>query len=141
MALTTNSPEARNYLKYVALLLLFLNGVSALVGGIPMIIHPDGSSSGLPLRYLEHSPFTDYLVPGIILVMMNGVLSLLVFLGLIFNARHHAWLVMGQGIVLSVWIIIQMIMLREINFLHVAFGSIGIGLILLGKYLRRFEFM
>jgi len=138
--LTTSSPELRKFLKYIALLLLLLNGVSALVGGIPMIAWPDGSANGIPLSHLNHSPFTDYFIPGLVLVIANGVLSLLVFVALVFNIRHHSWLVLGQGIILLGWIVIQMIMLRNVNFLHVAFGSIGIALIFLGRYLERFEF-
>jgi hypothetical protein len=126
-------------LKYIALLLLLLNGIGAFIGGIPMIAYPDGSANGISLAYLGHSPFTDYFIPGIVLVACNGVLSLLVFIGLILNVRHHAWWVMGQGIVLCGWIVIQMIMLREVNFLHVAFVLIGIALIVLGRYLGRFE--
>lgn len=137
---SANAPESRKFLKYITLLLLLLNGLGALVGGIPMIAYPDGSASGISPSYLEHSPFTTYFIPGLVLVICNGVFSLLAFLGLVLNVRHHAWLVMGQGIILLGWIVIQMIMLREVNFLHVAFGSIGMALIFLGRYLRRFEF-
>jgi len=138
--LSANSPELRRFLKYIALLPLLLNGAGALVGGIPMIAWPDGSANGIPLSYLNHSPFKDYLIPGLVLVICNGVFSLLTFLALVFNIRHHSWFVLGQGIILLGWIVIQVIMLREVNFLHVAFGSIGIALIFLGRYLGRFEF-
>ncbi len=138
--LSANSPELRKFLKYITLLLLLLNGVSALVGGIPMIAYPNGSANGISLSYLEHSPFTDFLIPGLVLVVCNGVLSLMVFISLVMNIRHHSLFVLGQGVILLGWIGIQMIMLREVNFLHVAFGSIGITLIFLGKYMSRFEF-
>lgn len=138
--ISANSPESRKFLKYITLLLLLLNGIGALIGGIPMITYPDGSANGIPLSYLEHSPFADYFIPGLVLVICNGAFSLLAFLGLMLNFRHHAWIVMGQGIFLLGWIIIQMIMIREVNFLHVAFGSIGMTLIFLGRYLGRFEF-
>jgi hypothetical protein len=137
--ISVNSPELRSYLKYIALLLLLLNGIGAFIGGIPMVLHPDGSANGISLTYLEHSPFTDYLIPGIVLVLVNGVCSILVLIGLLLNVRHHSWWVMGQGIVLTGWIEVQMVMLREVNFLHIAFGSMGIALIFLGRYLGRFE--
>ncbi|MFN8333526.1 MAG: hypothetical protein U0U09_00270 [Cyclobacteriaceae bacterium] len=137
--LSVNSPELRKFLKYVTLLLLILNGIGALVGGIPMIAYPDGSANGIPLSYLEHSPFTNYLIPGLVLVTCNGVLSMLVFLALVLNVRHHSWFVLGQGGILLGWIVIQMIMLREVNFLQISFGSIGVALMVLGRYLGRFE--
>lgn len=137
--LSANSPELRKFLKYVTLLLLILNGIGALVGGIPMIAYPDGSANGIPLSYLEHSPFTNYFIPGLVLVTCNGVLSLLVFLALVLNARHHSWFVLGQGTILLGWIMIQMIMLREVNFLQISFGSFGVALMILGRYFGRFE--
>lgn len=140
MSLTKNSAEVRSFVKYIALLLLFLNGIGAFVGGIPMILYPDGSANGISLSFLQHSPFTDYFFPGLILVLCNGVLSFLVALALLVNVRHHSWFVMGQGIVLLSWIVIEMLMIREVHFLHVSFACIGAALIVLGSYMSRFEF-
>lgn len=137
--LSINSPEVRSYVKYIALLLLLLNATGAFAGGIPMIVHPDGSASGLPLHYLQYSPFEDYLVPGIVLVLFNGVLSVIVFLALAFNVHFHSRLVILQGAVLTGWIVLQVMMLRDINFLHISFALIGIVLMKIGRYLRRFE--
>lgn len=138
--ISSNSPEVRNYIKYIALLLLLLNGTGAFVGGIPMILWPDGSANGISITYLEHSPFDNYLIPGIILVGCNGVLSVFVFIALAFNLHAHSRYVILQGTILTGWIIIQMMMLREINFLHVLFLLIGITLMLIGRYLRQFEY-
>ncbi len=136
---STNSPEVRNYIKYIALLLLLLNGIGAFAGGIPMIAHPDGSANGISISYLEHSPFNNYLIPGIILIVCNGLFSILVFMALAFNVHFHSRLVILQGSILMGWIIIQTMMLREVNFLHVLFLLIGLALMLIGRYLRRFE--
>lgn len=137
--LTTNSPELRGFLKYVALFLLALNGIGAFIGSIPMILDPSGITSNIQLRYLEHSPFSDFLIPGIVLFVCNGLLSTIAFVVLTFNWRFHGWLVFLQGIVLTIWIIVQVIMLREFNFLQLAFGLIGIALVVLGHYLSRFR--
>jgi len=137
--LTTNSPELRGFLKYVALFLLALNGIGAFIGSIPMILDPSGITSNIQLRYLEHSPFSNFLIPGIILFVCNGLLSTIAFVVLAFNWRFHGWLVFLQGIVLTIWIIVQVIMLREFNFLQLAFGLIGIALMFLGHYLSRFR--
>lgn len=137
--ISKSSPDLRSYFKFITLLLLLLNGIGAFIGGIPMVMHPDGSANGIDLKYLEYSPFTDFLIPGIILLLCIGVFSLLVCIWLLFNLRHHSWWVIGQGIMLTVWIQVQMIMLREVNVLHIIFGSIGLALIFLGRYLGRFE--
>lgn len=135
-----NSPEARHYFKYVTLLVLIMNGTAGVIGGLAFILYSDGSAMGMPVLYLAHSPFQDYFIPGLILFSTIGVLSLVTMVWLVFNFRHHAWLVMGEGVILCAWILIQIIMLREVNFFHVVFGVVGIALIVLGGYLRRFEF-
>ncbi len=54
-------------------LLLFL-GLSALGGGALLIISPSGKLlGGLPLSILVHSPFNDFLLPGIILFLVLGL--------------------------------------------------------------------
>jgi hypothetical protein len=54
-------------------LLLFL-GLSAMGGGSLLIISPSGKLlGGLPLSILEHSPFSDFLIPGIILFLILGL--------------------------------------------------------------------
>jgi hypothetical protein len=137
--ISVNSPELRSFLKYVALFLLLLNGIGAFIGSIPMILDPGGTTSNIPIRYLEHSPFSDFLIPGIILFLCNGVLSMFVFVALAYNWRFHGQLVSLQGVVLTGWIVVQVSMLRELNFLQISFGLIGIVLIALGSYLSRFK--
>jgi hypothetical protein len=54
-------------------LLLFL-GLSAFGGGALLIISPSGKLlGGLPLSILDHSPFSDFLIPGIILFLVLGL--------------------------------------------------------------------
>ena len=54
-------------------LLLFL-GISAIYGGGALIISPSGRLlGGLPLSILKNSPFSSFLVPGIILCLVIGV--------------------------------------------------------------------
>lgn len=54
-------------------LLLFL-GLSAIGGGGALIISPSGKLlGGLPLSILAYSPFSDFLVPGIILFTILGL--------------------------------------------------------------------
>lgn len=104
-----------------------------------MVMDPTGTTSNIPLRYLEHSPFTSFLIPGMVLLVCNGLFGLYAFLLLVFNGRFHGRVVMLQGIILTGWIVVQVIMLREINFLQLAFFLIGLILTALGSYLSRFK--
>lgn len=134
-----NSPETRTYLKFVALCLLFIIGLGAMAGGIPMIIDGTGEAVGLSTQALVHAPFETYRVPGILLVVLNGIGSLVAFVVLYNNWRYHSYTVRGSGFVLLMWILVQVVMLRVINPLHILFAMIGIVLMAIGNYLKRFE--
>lgn len=126
-------------LHILAYILLFFNGVGALFGGWNLMIHPDGSSLQLSLDWLKHTPFPDYLIPGIILFIANGLFSIFVFIAIVLKLRNYYWLVMVQGAILAGWIVIQMALIRTIDFLHVLFGSIGIALFIVGWMLLQYN--
>lgn len=123
-------------LRILACLLLLFNGTGALFGGWSFIQDPTGSDLQIPTTYLEHSPFKDFLIPGIVLFTVNGVLSLVTLVWTLMQWKQYGWLIMIQGAMLVGWIIIQMIMLREINLYHFIFGSIGLLLLWIGWTLK-----
>src|SRR5687768_14498666 len=117
----------RTWLTIIAIILLLFNGIGALYGGWNLITHPDGSSIQLSLHWLAHTPFTDYLIPGIILFISNGLFSIFVFIALIFRFKKYEWFVVAQGVILIGWITIQVALIQNLNFLHVVLGSTGVG--------------
>ena len=128
-------------LTLLAAFLLVINGAGAIYGGWNLISHPDGSGFGIPLYILKYSPFDDFLIPGIILFVMNGVLSFVVLAMLIKKKRKYPWYVIGEGAILFGWIFIQVIMIRAVGVLHIIFGSIGILLIICGWKLKNISYV
>lgn len=120
----------------VSLLLLF-NGIGALIGGWILITHPDGSAMNLSLDLLKHTPFKDFMIPGIILFIVNGIFSLVAFNALIRNYKFAYWLILAQGVILSGWILIQILLIRTIHPLHILLVVIGFTLIVLGLICRK----
>jgi hypothetical protein len=123
------------FLQSAAIILLLFNGTGALFGGWQLIAHPDGSGLQLTLDWLEHTPFNDYLVPGIILFIVNGLFSTGTLIALILKYRYSAGLVLFQGILLSGWIVVQVLLIRTVHPLHLIMGSVGIALIVVGLLL------
>ncbi len=119
-----------------AVLLLF-NGLSALFGGWQLMMQPDGSSMEMSLDWLQYSPFSNYLIPGILLFVVNGLMSILVFILLIIKYKSYPLLVMLQGVLLFGWIAVQVLLLRDIIWIQILYGSIGLVLLLLGWLLRK----
>jgi hypothetical protein len=111
------------------LALLLFNGLSALFGGSVLIVAPDGSILGMPLSLLAGTPFSDFLLPGLILFTVLGLGSCIGW-WLAFRRSTYAvrWVqVVGLGTV--IWIVTQMIMLHGVDVLHVIYGATGVVLV------------
>ena len=116
--------------------LVFL-GVTAFVGAVPLILYPQGDLLHVPLSLLQHSPFHSFLIPGIILLMANGVLSFVALYQLLRRRNGYGWWVAFQGCVISGWIVVEVIMFRAIAWLHFLYLAVGLLLIAAGLALTR----
>jgi hypothetical protein len=126
------------FFRITAIVLLSFNAVSALYGGWLLMSDPSGATLELPLRLLDHAPFENYLVPGIILFIANGMFSLLFATMAVLKFMNYPWLVIFQGFVLIGWLTIQVIMIREFyGPVHILYFSVGLLLIATGWILAR----
>jgi hypothetical protein len=125
--------------KIASIILLLFNLIGAFYGGINLILHPNGSSIQLSLDLLKHTPFNDYLIPGVILLSANGLFCAFVLLKVLKNSRTFGRLIIAQGIILTGWIIIQILLIRTIFILHFILGGVGIFLIILGWFQNNFQ--
>lgn len=104
--------------------LLFFLGVNALVGGLLLMISPDGALLGMRKDWLLASPFENYYIPGLLLFIFLGLVPAISFIGLIkpnalnfperlnlFPNKHWAWAFsLYSGLIAMLWIILQQIM-------------------------------
>ena len=128
----------RAIVKAISILLLLLNGAGAVYGGYQLITDPSGSKLQMPLSFLEHSPFQTYLIPGIILILVNGIFSFFTAATIFLGTKKYPWFIMVQGILLAGWILIQMMLLRMFYApLHATFLVVGVCLVGCGLYLKR----
>jgi hypothetical protein len=109
------------YLLY--LLLVFLS-IGALYGGGSMILSPDGSLLQMDGGWIEKTPFSSFLIPGIILFTFLGIFPLVAMAGLftrkkirlpgflnIFPEKYWGWTFsLYTGIICIIWIIVQQIL-------------------------------
>lgn len=127
----------KRIIKIVCAILLLFNGIGALYGGWHLITHPDGSSIGLTLYWLSTSPFHNYLIPGIVLFICNGLLSVFVCYALFRNYKRGALLVAAQGIMLMGWIVAEVFLMHTMHYFHVILGIAGLALLFNGYLLYR----
>lgn len=125
-------------------LLAFL-GLSAIGGGGALIISPSGELiGGLPLSILERSPFNDFLVPGIILFVVLGIIPGLLVVALLKKSRcvfaerfnffkdmHWAWsFSIYVAFALIIWIQVETIFIQGVGWLQTFYMLYSIPLIL-----------
>jgi hypothetical protein len=68
---STKTAMGDRRLVYGLAVIQFCIGISAIVGGLGMVLDPSGSSMSLPPDMLEASPFSDFLIPGLVLLTIN----------------------------------------------------------------------
>jgi hypothetical protein len=123
--------------RFIILFLLILNGLGAIFAGYCFIREPNGLLIGMDKSILVHSPFKDFLIPGLILFVFNGLTSLIVLWQLLRNATYLGYFLFIQGCLSCGWIIVQMIMLRSFNILQIIFGLIGFVFFATGYFLLK----
>jgi hypothetical protein len=125
-------------LRNISIALLIFNCLSALWGGIGLIYDPSGEFMQMPLSFLQHSPFSNYLIPGIILLVANGILSLFIAFITIKRLLYYQYFIMAQGLILAGWLSIQIMMIREFYPpLHLPYYLTALGLVISGGLLAR----
>jgi len=122
---------------FITGLVLTIIGLSALPAGYSFMVEPSGAGIGLTTEYLQFSPFNNYWIPGFILFSVNGVMNVLALLSLLLKFKYYSQFIIFQGLLLTGWIVIQIFMVRDFNFLHFfCFGS-GVWLMLAGIHFKK----
>ena len=122
-----------NTSRWTAIVLLFFLAVSAIAGALPMIANPHGNPLGIPQTLLRTTPFNSFLGPGILLLIFNGMLAAWC-LFMVWGRRtgNGGWTIF-QGVVLLLWLSIECLMLRSVEWAHFIYGAVGAGLVLAGS--------
>jgi hypothetical protein len=123
--------------RWVAIIALGFLGISAVIGATPMILDPDGTPWQMQQSLLDPCFFDSFLIPGIVLFISNGVLSIASLIGAIRRDPGYGWWVMLQGVVLAVWLIVEIAMIRQVWVEHYLFGGLAVVMIASGIVLNR----
>lgn len=111
----------------VALLVLtaFIT-LTALPGGMLLMMEPGGGSIGLTVQLLSNTPFHDFFIPGLVLALIVGGSSL-VSLFLVMNESPLSYKVaMLSGIILVVWILAELAFIPYYHWLQGLYLAIGV---------------
>nr|WP_319474229.1 hypothetical protein [uncultured Sphaerochaeta sp.] len=127
-------------MKLLRLLLLLIHvfvGFGALAGGYACLVDPV-TPLGATTDMLQGSPFSNFLIPGIVLFGLFGFGNLFSIILLLRQSKYFGYVAGLLGGSMIVWIVVQALIIKTVVFLHVLFFTIGaiqgfIGLVLLYK--------
>jgi hypothetical protein len=123
--------------------LLVILGLGAIFGGAVFIISPSGKLFGMPLSMLENSPFNNFLIPGIILFSVLGLVPVGLALALIkrpknrfaelfnfYGDMYWAWTYcIYIAFALIIWIQFEMTFLRAVHWSHTLYMFFAIAIL------------
>ena len=111
--------------------------LTAFAGGIALMLGAliPGLSAAItpPAEYLENSPFSSYLVPGMVLALVLGGIHAIAFVLLLRRRPSALFAAAAAGYAALIWIFVQM-MVIPFSFLQAVYfmaGAVELGLVLL----------
>jgi hypothetical protein len=124
---TAPSAHRRSAAVRTLLALLLFQGLSGIAGGAALVAKPSGAVLRMPVSNLRDSPFHDFLVPGLILLLVLGVSPLLTLAGL-WARQAWAWyssFAVGCGLVIFEIVEVSVV---GFSFLQIVYGAVGVAI-------------
>lgn len=119
--------KAYRTVEWVLAAILLLTAVASFISGIFMIVT---GGMGMPLRWLEGTVFSSYLVPALILIAIIGGVSLIAGILLIWQKKLAIEISLASGFALLIWIYVEMYLIRESHFLQTIIFAEGVAILI-----------
>jgi len=124
---------------WILSILLALQSIGALFGGLALVISPSGELMQMPSSMLEGSPFPDFLIPGLVLLIVLGIFPGILSVAVIrrpqwrafeslnlYRGIHWSWChSLYIGIMLVVWILLEIVWVGY-DILQTIYGLLGV---------------
>lgn len=101
------------------------NALSALAGGFGLMADPSGENLQMHTYWLKGTPFSDFLIPGIILFVVNGLGNTAGFALTVQKIRFAPGIGIIFGAAMVIWIITQVVMIGYMSFLQPLYFTTG----------------
>lgn len=118
---------------YLLIFLMLFQGISGILGGIGLVMDPSGETLQIPISWLNNSPFSNYLIPGIILLILLGIFPVIISIG-IWTKTPWSWLgALTISLALIIWIGVEIIIIgyQPEPPLQLIYGTLGLVLLIL----------
>jgi hypothetical protein len=135
----------QRFFRYLLIFLVFFLSAGALFGGYMLLTNPTGGALNMSLSALSNSPFPDFVIPGLILIIFLGLIPLALVYALIarpawhwanfmniYKTQHWSWTyTLYVSIILVIWIDVQIWFLGYGAFIQTLYALLGIVMIII----------
>lgn len=128
MATTNRNKRAFNnkFLTTALIAICFFIAFSAIPAGLAFVLKPDGSLLQMDARIYKIPLFKDFLLPGFVLAFVIGGGQLLTALLLMRRSQKRLWVVLISGVILIIWIVVQMLLIGFNSWLQPFIFALGL---------------
>jgi hypothetical protein len=117
-----NPPVSNRVVVWTLTALLAFGALSAGLGAVLAIAM---NGAGVPLEHLRDSPFSSYLIPGLILGVVVGGTQLAAAIALLTRRGIALLLSAVAGFGMLIWIFVELAMMQQFSWLQAAYFILG----------------
>jgi hypothetical protein len=122
-----NKKVSEQFVYYTLCILLAALSLNAFGGGY----YGMSGARGVPVEWLKNSPFHNYFLPGLILLIFVGGSSLMAFIFVFRRHRMAHKAAFTCGIITLLWMAIQLLIIGYVSWLQPTIALMGIFILLL----------
>jgi hypothetical protein len=104
-----NSDFKSRWIGYFLGVLQAFIGVTAAAGGFGLVSDPSGAKMNISLEWLNHTPFVNYFIPGLVLLIVNGAGNILASITTFVRNKYAPNLAAALGMFLVLYITIEVL--------------------------------
>ena len=111
-------------------------GFTAIAGGYQLVSHPKGTPA-MPIEMLHASPFANFFIPGIVLLVFIGAVNVLSLVVTITGDRHRGSIAVAGGGILIGYMTAEVWWIGWQNALQPLYLALGVVLLISGLTMKR----
>ncbi|MFX0067290.1 MAG: hypothetical protein ACFFC7_34635 [Candidatus Hermodarchaeota archaeon] len=127
----------KRFLPYLLGALQVFIGLTAIIGGFGLVSDPSGTRMDIPLEWLGNSPFTNYLIPGLVLLIINGGGNFSAGIVTVLRNRYAGEIAVLMGTFLVFYMMTEIWFIGLRTFLQPLYFILGVTELMLGWKLRK----
>ncbi len=126
-------------LRILAVFFLLFLGFGGVYGALMLISDPSGGKFEWSLDLLNGTPFNSFLIPGIVLLIINGFFPIIVAIITVLKKSYAQTLILLQGVIVIIWLSVQLLLNSDffLPVTHYPSYSVGLFLVIIGLVLLR----